>query len=69
MTGTQPDKTLSKFRRERALGRYLLNPTIAVLAKLGCAPPWPPNWRPPAARPARCGGSPFPPSSTPPAPG
>ena len=31
MTGTQPDKTLSKFRRERALGRYLLNPTITVL--------------------------------------
>ncbi|MFV8048131.1 nitroreductase/quinone reductase family protein [Mycobacterium sp. 48b] len=32
---TQPDKTLGKFRRERALGRYLLNPSVALLAKLG----------------------------------
>ncbi|MGH3954417.1 nitroreductase family deazaflavin-dependent oxidoreductase [Mycobacteroides salmoniphilum] len=29
------DKTLRKFRRERAMGRYLLNPTVAVLTKLG----------------------------------
>ncbi|OCB14399.1 nitroreductase [Mycolicibacterium porcinum] len=35
MTGTQSDKTLSKFRRERALGRYLLNPTISVLGRMG----------------------------------
>ena len=35
MTGTQPDKTLSKFRRERALGRYLLNLKITVLGTLG----------------------------------
>jgi deazaflavin-dependent oxidoreductase (nitroreductase family) len=35
MTDTRTDKTLSKFRRERALGRYLLNPTVQVLTRLG----------------------------------
>jgi deazaflavin-dependent oxidoreductase (nitroreductase family) len=35
MTDTRTDKTLSKFHRERALGRYLLNPTVTVLARLG----------------------------------
>lgn len=29
------DKTLRKFRRERAMGRYLLNPAVGALAKLG----------------------------------
>lgn len=32
------DKTLQKFKRERALGRYVLNPSVAVLAKLGVRP-------------------------------
>ncbi|MBB4854138.1 deazaflavin-dependent oxidoreductase (nitroreductase family) [Mycobacteroides chelonae] len=29
------DKTLRKFRRLRAIGRYLLNPAVAALTKLG----------------------------------
>lgn len=29
------DKTLSKFRRERAFGRYLFNPAVAVFTRLG----------------------------------
>jgi deazaflavin-dependent oxidoreductase (nitroreductase family) len=28
-------KTLRKFRRERAIGRYVFNPTVKVMAKLG----------------------------------
>lgn len=35
MTGTRSDKSLSKFRRERALGRYLLNPAVTLLSRLG----------------------------------
>ncbi|HTY34805.1 nitroreductase family deazaflavin-dependent oxidoreductase [Mycobacterium sp.] len=35
MTSTSPDKTLRKFRRERALGRYLLNPAVQGLSRLG----------------------------------
>jgi deazaflavin-dependent oxidoreductase (nitroreductase family) len=34
MTSTN-DKTLRKFRRERALGRYLLNPAVKGLSRLG----------------------------------
>ncbi|MCQ4361774.1 MULTISPECIES: nitroreductase/quinone reductase family protein [Mycobacterium] len=29
------DKTLQKFRRERALGRYVLNPAVRGLSRLG----------------------------------
>jgi deazaflavin-dependent oxidoreductase (nitroreductase family) len=35
MTNTNGDKTLRKFRRERAVGRYLLNPVVKGLSKLG----------------------------------
>jgi deazaflavin-dependent oxidoreductase (nitroreductase family) len=35
MTNTHDDKTLRKFRRERAAGRYLMNPTVKVLSRLG----------------------------------
>jgi deazaflavin-dependent oxidoreductase (nitroreductase family) len=35
MTNTSDDKTLRKFRRERAVGRYLLNPTVKGLSRLG----------------------------------
>lgn len=35
MTETESDKTLRKFRRERALGRYVLNPAVTGLSKLG----------------------------------
>jgi deazaflavin-dependent oxidoreductase (nitroreductase family) len=35
MTSTDPDKTLRKFRRERALGRYVLNPAVKALSRLG----------------------------------
>jgi deazaflavin-dependent oxidoreductase (nitroreductase family) len=35
MTSTDEDKTLRKFRRERALGRYLLNPAVKGLSRLG----------------------------------
>jgi deazaflavin-dependent oxidoreductase (nitroreductase family) len=35
MTTTNEDKTLRKFRRERALGRYLLNPAVRGLSRLG----------------------------------
>jgi len=35
MTSTNGDKTLRKFRRERALGRYLLNPAVKGLSRLG----------------------------------
>ncbi|WP_204081700.1 nitroreductase/quinone reductase family protein [Mycobacterium riyadhense] len=34
MTNTT-DKTLQKFRRERAFGRYVLNPVVKGLSKLG----------------------------------
>ncbi|CAM3217767.1 nitroreductase [Mycobacterium intermedium] len=34
MTSTT-DKTLRKFRRERALGRYVLNPLVKGMSKLG----------------------------------
>ena len=35
MTSTHDDKTLRKFRRERAIGRYLINPTVKGMNKLG----------------------------------
>ncbi len=35
MTNTHDAKTLRKFRRERALGRYVLNPTVRALSRLG----------------------------------
>src|ERR1700722_13458820 len=35
MTGINEDKTLRKFRRERAIGRYLLNPAVKGLSRLG----------------------------------
>ena len=35
MTNTSNDKTLRKFRRERAFGRYLLNPAVKGMSKLG----------------------------------
>lgn len=35
MTKTSNDKTLRKFRRERAMGRYLLNPTVKALSSVG----------------------------------
>ena len=35
MTNSNDDKTLRKFRRERALGHYLLNPAVKGLSKLG----------------------------------
>lgn len=35
MTNANPDKTLRKFRRERAIGRYLLNPAVQGLSRLG----------------------------------
>ncbi len=35
MTSTDEQKTLRKFRRERALGRYLLNPAVKGLSALG----------------------------------
>jgi deazaflavin-dependent oxidoreductase (nitroreductase family) len=39
MTSTNENKTLRKFRRERALGRYLLNPAVQGLSKLGVRTP------------------------------
>jgi len=35
MTKTSDEKTLRKFRRERAIGRYLLNPTVKVMGRIG----------------------------------
>jgi deazaflavin-dependent oxidoreductase (nitroreductase family) len=35
MASTNQNKTLRKFRRERALGRYLLNPAVKGLSRLG----------------------------------
>jgi deazaflavin-dependent oxidoreductase (nitroreductase family) len=35
MTSTQQNKTLRKFRRERALGRYVFNPAVKALRTLG----------------------------------
>lgn len=35
MTNTHDEKTLRKFQRERAIGRYLLNPTVKALGRLG----------------------------------
>lgn len=35
MTNTSDTKTLQKFRRERAVGRYVLNPVVKGLSKLG----------------------------------
>ncbi|WP_156685938.1 nitroreductase/quinone reductase family protein [Mycobacterium sp. Marseille-P9652] len=35
MTTVGHDKTLRKFRRERALGRYVLNPTVKALSRIG----------------------------------
>lgn len=35
MTNINDDKTLRKFRRERAFGRYVLNPMVKGLGKLG----------------------------------
>ncbi|AXN45567.1 hypothetical protein DSM43518_03435 [Mycobacterium marinum] len=35
MRNVKDDKTLRKFRRERALGRYLLNPAVKGMGKLG----------------------------------
>jgi deazaflavin-dependent oxidoreductase (nitroreductase family) len=32
---TSTDKTLRKFRRERAIGRYLFNPTVKAMSRLG----------------------------------
>ena len=35
MTYTNHSKTLQKFRRERAIGRYLFNPLVKGLSRLG----------------------------------
>ena len=35
MSNASPDKTLRKFRRERAIGRYVLNPVVKGLTRLG----------------------------------
>jgi deazaflavin-dependent oxidoreductase (nitroreductase family) len=35
MTNTDDDRTLRKFRRERAVGRYVLNPAVRGLSRLG----------------------------------
>ena len=35
MTNTHDQKTLRKFRRERAIGRYLLNPAVKAFGRLG----------------------------------
>ena len=35
MTNTNDQKTLRKFRRERAIGRYLFNPTVKAMSRLG----------------------------------
>jgi deazaflavin-dependent oxidoreductase (nitroreductase family) len=35
MAKIRDDKTLRKFRRERAFGRYLLNPAVKVLGHVG----------------------------------
>jgi deazaflavin-dependent oxidoreductase (nitroreductase family) len=35
MTSIHEQKTLRKFRRERAIGRYLLNPAVKGLSALG----------------------------------
>ena len=35
MTNTRDGKALRKFRRERAFGRYLFNPTVKALSRLG----------------------------------
>jgi deazaflavin-dependent oxidoreductase (nitroreductase family) len=35
MTNTDDDKTLRKFRRERAVGRYVFNPAVRGLSRLG----------------------------------
>ncbi len=35
MANTNDEKTLRKFRRERAIGHYLLNPAVKGLSKLG----------------------------------
>jgi deazaflavin-dependent oxidoreductase (nitroreductase family) len=35
VTNTDKSKTLQKFRRERAIGRYLLNPTVKGLSRIG----------------------------------
>lgn len=35
MTNPNDAKTLRKFRRERALGRYVLNPVVKGMSKLG----------------------------------
>ncbi len=35
MTNTNDVKTLRKFRRERALGRYVLNPVVNAMGRLG----------------------------------
>ena len=35
MTNTHDEKTLRKFRRERAIGRYAFNPAVKGLGRLG----------------------------------
>jgi deazaflavin-dependent oxidoreductase (nitroreductase family) len=35
MANVNEDKTLQKFRRERLIGRYLLNPVVKGLSQLG----------------------------------
>lgn len=35
MTNTRDGKTVRKFHRERAFGRYLFNPTVRALSRLG----------------------------------
>ena len=35
MMNAKNDKTLRKFRRERAFGRYVLNPVVKAMSKLG----------------------------------
>jgi deazaflavin-dependent oxidoreductase (nitroreductase family) len=35
MTNTDDNKTLRKFRRERAVGRYVFNPAVRGLSRLG----------------------------------
>ena len=61
---TTRDAAVRKFRRERIIGRYLANPTVALLGRLGIRTTFATDLETTGRNPGNAGVFPFPPTST-----
>jgi hypothetical protein len=58
------DAAVRKFRRERIIGRYLANPTVVLLGRLGIRTTFATELETTDENPGHAGAFPFPPTST-----